>query len=88
MHGVRYIKVISDGDSSVLHAIHTTVSYGRHVSKLECANHYVKCYHSHLEQLVKYFPHFKGHGNLSKSIIINIAYGARCAIQKSTRKGC
>ena len=28
MHGVRYIKVIGDGDSSVLHTIHTTVPYG------------------------------------------------------------
>ena len=74
MHGVRYFKVIGDGDSSVLHTIHTTVSYGRHISKLECVDHCVKCYRSHLEQLVKYFPHFKGRGNLSKSIIIKIAY--------------
>ena len=52
------------------------------VSKLECANHCVKCYRLYLKQLVKYFPHFKGHGNLSKSTIIKIAYGARCAIHK------
>ena len=82
MHGIRYIKVIGDGDSSVLHTIHTTVPYGRHVTKLECANHCVKCYRSHLEQLVKDFPHFKGRGKLSKSTIIKIAYGARCAIHK------
>lgn len=60
MHGVRYIKVMGDGVSSVLHTIHTTVSYGRHVSKLEGANHCVKCYRSHLEQLVKDFPQFMG----------------------------
>ena len=82
MHGLRYIKVIGDGDSSVLHTIHTTVPYGRYVSKLECANHCVKCYRSHLEQMVKDFPHFKGRGNLSKRTIIKIAYGARCAIHK------
>ena len=85
MHGIRHIKVVGDGDSSVLHTIHTTVSYGRHVSKLECANHCVKCYHSHLEQLVKDFPHFKGCGNLSKSTIIKIVYGARCAIHKRSQ---
>ena len=49
------------------------------MTKLECANHCVKCYRSHLEQLVKDFPHFKGHGKLT---IIKIAYGARCAIHK------
>ena len=46
MHGVRYTKVVGDGDSSVLYTIHTTVSYDREVSKLECVNHRVKCYRS------------------------------------------
>ena len=64
MHGVRYTKVVGDGDGSVLYTIHTTVPYGREVSKLECANHCVKYYRS---QLVEDFPNFKGHGNLSKS---------------------
>ena len=82
MHGVRYIKVIGDGDSSVLHTIHTTVPYGRDVTKRECANYCVKCYQPHLEQLVIDFPHFKGHGKLDKSTIIKIAYVARCPIHK------
>ena len=88
MHGVRYMKVVGDGDSSVLYTIHTAVPYGRDVSKLECTNHCVKCYQSHLEQLVKEeqlvkdFPDFKGCGNLSKSTIIKIAYGARYVIHK------
>ena len=80
MHVVRYTKVVDDGDSSVLYTIHTTVPYGREVGKLECANHCVKCYRLHLEQLVKDFPDFKGRGNLSMSTIIKIAYGARCVI--------
>ena len=62
MHVVRYIKVIGDGDSSVLRTIHTTVSYDRYVSKLECANHCVKCYRLQLEQIVKDFP--------SKAVVI------------------
>jgi len=44
MHRVRYIKVIGNGNRSVLHTIHTMISYIRHVNKLECANHCVKCY--------------------------------------------
>ena len=87
MHGVKYIKVVDDGDSSVLHTLCITVLYGRHVSKLECANHCVKCYWSHLEQLVKDFLHFKGHGNLSKSTINQIVYGAKCAIHKEPKTG-
>ena len=65
-----------------IQSIHTTVPYGRDVSKLESANHCMKCYQSHLEQLVNGFPDFKGHGNLSNSTIIKIVYGARCAIHK------
>ena len=42
MHEVRCMKVVGDGDSSVLYTIHTTVLYVRQVSKLECANHCVK----------------------------------------------
>ena len=61
------------------------MSYGRDVNKLECANHCVKRYRSHLEQLVKDFPDFKGVGNLSKSTIIKISYGLRCAIHKRTQ---
>ena len=39
MHGLRYMKLIGDGDSSVLFTILTTVqSYGREVEKIECAN--------------------------------------------------
>lgn len=81
MHGLRYMKVIGDGDSSVLYTIHTTVQpYGKQVEKIECANHAVKCYRSRLEQLTKDFPSFRGHGGLTKSVILKITHGARCAI--------
>ena len=44
MHGVRYIQVIGDGDSSVFYTIQTTIpSYGRDLAKIECANHAIKC---------------------------------------------
>ena len=83
MHGVRYTQVIGDGDSSVLHNIRTTVpSYGRDVDKIECANHAVKGYRSKLEKLAKDFSAFRGRGGLTKSVILKITYGARCAIRK------
>ena len=53
-----------------------------YVSKLECANQH---YRSHLEQMVKAFPHLKGGSNLNKRTIIKIAYGARCAIHKTAQ---
>ena len=37
-HGVRYMEVIGDGDSSVLAAIRSQVIWGPYVQKLECAN--------------------------------------------------
>ena len=42
MHGLWYMKFIGDGDSSVHYNIITSVPYGRHVEKIECANHAVK----------------------------------------------
>ena len=67
MHGLRYMKLIGDGDSSVLYTIHTTVQpYSREVEKIECANHAVKSYRTRLEQLAKDFPSFRGGGGLTK----------------------
>ena len=85
MHGLRYIKLIGDGDSSVHHNIITSVPYGRYVEKIECANHAVKCYHSRLANIVKDNPSFGGHGKLTKDIIRNITQGARKAITAHSR---
>ena len=41
MHCLWYMKFIGDGDSSVHYNIITSVPYGRHVEKIECANHAV-----------------------------------------------
>ena len=68
LHGLRYIRMIGDGDSSVYHAVRTGVpSYGRLVQKLECANHAVKCYRSNLEKLAKENSQFKGRNGLTSS---------------------
>ena len=70
MHGVQYIQVIGDGDSSVLYTIPATVqSYGKDVVKIECPNHAVKCYRSRLEHLAKDVPSFLGQGGLTISTV-------------------
>ena len=46
IHGIRYLKMVGDGDSSVMSTIRQTVPYGSYVDKIECANHAVKSYRS------------------------------------------
>ena len=55
LHGLRYIRMIGDGNSS----------YGCLVQKLECANHAVKCYRSSLEKLAKENSQYKGRNALT-----------------------
>ena len=51
---------------------------GRHVEKIECPNHAVKCYHSRVANIVK--DSFGGSGKLTKHIITKITQAARKAI--------
>ena len=54
MQGLRYMRMTGDGDSSVLANIQVNVQgWGMKVSKVECANHAVKCYRSRLEKIVQ-----------------------------------
>ena len=39
MYGLRYMRIVGDGDSSVMSTIVQTVPYGMFVTKIECANH-------------------------------------------------
>lgn len=44
-HGVRYIRMVGDGDSSVYPTLVENVPvWGYAIQKLECANHACKCY--------------------------------------------
>ena len=63
--GLRYMRVIGDGDSSVMANIRQSVPYGMYVEKLECANHACKCYRNRLEELAKAHPEFCGKGGLT-----------------------
>ena len=59
MHGVRYLWLIGDGDSSVHHAIQLEVTeYGHDVQKVECANHAVKCFHNRMESFCNSHPEY------------------------------
>ena len=48
-YGVRYMKVVGDGDSSVFVNIQEKVPiWGSYVTKVECSNHACKCLRSNL----------------------------------------
>ena len=64
VHGLRYMRVIGDGDSSVMATIIQSVPYGLFVENVECANHACKRYCSPLEVLAKDHPEFRGKGGL------------------------
>ena len=53
MHGVHFLEVIGDGDSSVYKNILSQVQYGREERKIECANHVTKCHTAGLYKIAK-----------------------------------
>ena len=70
MHGLRYMRVIGDGDSSVMSSIQQFVPvWGNMVTKVECTNHAMKYYRNRLEKIVLDFPKYKGKGGLTKFIM-------------------
>ena len=79
-HGVRYIEFIGDGDSSVYPTLISSIPWGYAITKVECANHSVKCYRSALEKLVHDNPTYKGKGKLSESTRKRLTKAAQSAI--------
>ena len=70
MHGLRYLWLIGDGDSSVYHSVETGVpSYGHEIAKVECANHTVNCYRNRLEALCNDKPLYHCTHGLSKDMM-------------------
>ena len=81
-HGVRYINIIADGDSSVYSTLLENVPvWGKDIKTLECANHICKCIRSSLENLVEEKPNYKGKGKLTKINRIRLSTAIRCAIK-------
>ena len=78
-HGVRYMHLVGDGDSSVLNSVHQMVPvWGRYVRKIECVNHALKNYRAKLENIVKENPAYKG---ATQKQIKRLTAGARAAIR-------
>ena len=65
-HGVRYMRVTVNGDSSVMATLIQSVQYGPFIQKIECANCAYKCYRIRLESFAKDHPQFTGKGGLTK----------------------
>ncbi|VDI80112.1 Hypothetical predicted protein [Mytilus galloprovincialis] len=86
-HGVRYMRLVADGDSSVEARIRQHVPvWGQRVEKIECANHACKCLRSHLEQLVMDKPSYKGKNKLTKANRLRITSSIRCAIRRRAQE--
>ena len=87
IHGVRYMKFVGDGDSSVHPTLLLQVPvWGRHIQKLECANHACKCYRGRLEKLVQDNPTYKGAGRLTQRMRQKLVSAARCAIKMRSKE--
>ena len=63
-HGVRYMRVTADGDSSLMLTLIQSVPYGPFIQKVEWSNHACKCYRCRLEALAKDHPEFRGKGGV------------------------
>ncbi|KAK3099893.1 hypothetical protein FSP39_011406 [Pinctada imbricata] len=86
-HGVRYMRIVADGDSSVFARIKEEVPiWGKYVIKKECANHACKCFRSNLEKLVADNPLYKGKHHLSKSTRVRLVSAVRCAIRVRSKE--
>ncbi|CAC5385731.1 unnamed protein product [Mytilus coruscus] len=80
--GLRYVRVVGDGDSSVFANIRKGVpGWRREVTKEECANHVCKFYRSNLEKMVTENPLYQGRNHLSKTTRVRLVSALRCAIR-------
>lgn len=88
MLSLSYTGLIGDGDSSVHKSIVDSVpTYCRHVKKLECVNHAVRCYQMSFHDLVEAHSEWKRRNGLSQMKIKKIAAGARVAIRMHSVAG-
>ncbi len=60
------------------------LGWGPMVTKIECANHAIKCYRNRLEAILQDYPKYKGKGGLTQNAIKRLTAGARCAIKMHT----
>jgi len=87
VHGLRYIRFIGHGDSSVYPTLLTTVpGWGRAIEKMECTNHACKCYRGSLEKIVQENPKYKAKGGLTAKMRQKLTSAARCAIKMHSQE--
>lgn len=68
-HGVRYMRFIGDGDSSMYPTLLENVPiWGHDIKKIERANHACKCYRASLEKLVAENPSYRAKGGLTQKM--------------------
>lgn len=60
MHGLRYMWLIGNGNSSAHLSMSINIPYHHGVQKFQSLNHTVKCYRGVLEKLAKGNSIFKG----------------------------
>ena len=88
IHGLWYLWLIGDRDSSVYNSVVTGVPlYGRDITKVECANHAVKCCRNRQEALCNNKPDYRGKHRLSQAMMKRIKHEARCAIKMHSATG-
>ena len=87
VHGLRYMRVVGDGDSSVYPTLLQSVPvWGHAIKKLECANHACKCYRAGLEKLAQENSAYKGKGGLTERMRKRLTGAARCAIKMRSKE--
>ena len=86
-HGVRYLRFIGVGDSSVYPTLLQYVPvWVRFITKMECVNHACKCYRASLEKLAANNTSYKGKGGLTKKMRKRLTSAARCAIKMHSKE--
>ncbi len=87
-HGVRHMRMVGDGDSSVYPTLLLSVPvWGRDIQKIECANHACKCYRSGLEQLAQDNSAYRGAaGGLTKRMRSRLVSAAHSAIRMRSKE--
>ena len=86
-HGIRYMRVIGVGDSSLMANLQQSVAYSPFITKIECANHVCKSYRLRLEKLAKDHPEFQGRGGLTQRIMQRLTVDAHLAIKMHSKTG-
>lgn len=86
LHGVRYLKYVGDGDSSVMARIKQKCSYGYRVQKVPCKNHLIRCYTNGLYSIALNcalkFPEAR---KMLRGKIDQLVKAAHCAIHAATQ---